>query len=57
MARFASSTYEGILVLLRGFLRGDEYNNTEFIDEMKTIDGIIAGLCHVIPDKFINKYI
>lgn len=40
---------------LRGYLRGDEYNHAEFIDEMKTIDGIIAGLCPVIPDKFIQK--
>ena len=41
MSQIAFTTYEKVLVELRSALRGDEFNEKEFIDRMKIIDEMI----------------
>ena len=45
MAKFAYTTYEKVLVDLRSSLRGNKFNHTIFVSEMKLIDEIIIDLC------------
>ena len=45
MSKFSYTTYEKVLVDLRSCLRGNEFNHTTFINEMRLIDEIIIDLC------------
>jgi len=55
MSKFAYTTYEKILIHLRYFMRGLEYNNKEFLDHVKVLDDIIIEMCP-LTDKFEKKY-
>ena len=41
MRKIAFTTYEKVLVELRSALRGDDFDNNEFIDKMKITDEMI----------------
>ena len=55
MTKIAFTTYEKVLVELRSFLRGDEFDNDLFIDKMKVIDEMIIDQTP-LADKFTEKY-
>ena len=55
MCKFAYTSYEKILIDLRSFVRGTEYNNKEFLDYVKVLDDIIIDMCP-LTDKFEKKY-
>ena len=55
MCKFAYTSYEKILIGLRSFVRGTEYNNKEFLDYVKVLDDIIIDMCP-LTDKFEKKY-
>ena len=55
MSKFAYTTYQKVLVDLRSCLRGNEFNYTAFINEMKLIDELIIDLCP-LADKFEKQY-
>ena len=55
MSKFAYTTYEKVLVDLRSYLRGNQFNHTTFINEMRLIDEIIIDLCP-LADKFEKQY-
>ena len=55
MCKFAYTTYAKVLTLLRSFMRGQEYNDKEFLDYVKVIDDIIIDMCP-IADRFEKKY-
>ena len=53
--RFASATYEKILVQLKSFLRGLPYDKNIFLSDIKIIDDIVIDQCPSI-DKYFDKY-
>ena len=55
MSKFAYTTYEKVLVDLRSSLRGNQFNHTAFIYEMRLIDEMIIDLCPFV-DKFEKQY-
>ena len=55
MSQIAFTTYEKVLVELRSALRGDEFNEQEFIDRMKLIDQMIIDQTP-IADRFAKRY-
>ena len=55
MSKFAYSTYQKVLVDLRSNLRGNQFNHTAFINEMRRTDEIIIDLCP-LADKFEKQY-
>ena len=62
MCRFAYTSYQKILVQLKSYLRGIEYNENELLSDMKTIDDIIIDQCpsiekmsEIYSKKFIHK--
>ena len=55
MSRIAFTTYEKVLVELRAALRGDEFNEQEFIERMKLIDEMIIDQTP-IADRFASRY-
>ena len=55
MSQIAFTTYEKVLVELRSALRGDEFNEQEFIDRMKLIDQMIIDQTS-IADRFAKRY-
>ena len=55
MCKFAYTSYEKVLTELRSFMRGQEYNNKEFLDYVKVLDDIIIDMCP-LTDKFEKKY-
>ena len=55
MCKFAYTTYGKVLTNLRSFMRGQEYNDKEFLDYVKVIDDIIIDMCP-LTDKFEMKY-
>ena len=55
MNKFAFTTYQKILVELRSYLRGNDFNHTNFINDMKMLDEMIIDLCP-IADKFEKQY-
>ena len=55
MSQIAYVTYEKVLVELRSALRGDEFNEKEFIDRMKIIDEIIVDQTPT-ADRFSKSY-
>ena len=55
MCKFPYTTYEKVLVDLRSSLRGNQFNHTSFIYEMKLIDEMIIDLCP-ITDEFEKQY-
>ena len=55
MSQIAFTTYEKLLVELRSALRGDEFNEQEFIDRMKLIDQMIIDQTP-IADRFAKRY-
>ena len=55
MSKFAFTTYQKILVELRSYLRGNDFNHAKFINEMKMLDEMIIDLCP-IADKFEKQY-
>ena len=54
MAKFAYTTYEKVLVHLRSCLRGNDFNHTQFIYEMKLLDETIIDVCP-LANKFKKK--
>lgn len=54
-SNFAFTTYEKSLIELRNSLRGGEFNNTNFINQMKLLDELIIDKC-VIVDRFEKQY-
>ena len=60
MSKFAYTTYEKVLVDLRSSLRGNQFNHTAFIYEMRLIDEMIIDLCggrgFVISMHLCKKY-
>ena len=55
MSQIAYATYEKVLVELRSALRGDEFNEKEFIDRMKIIDEMIIEQSPT-ADRFSKSY-
>ena len=55
MSQIAFVTYEKVLVELRSALRGDEFNEKEFIDRMKIIDEMIIEQSPT-ADRFSKSY-
>ena len=55
MTQIAYVTYEKVLVELRSALRGNEFNEKEFIDRMKIIDEIIIDQTPT-ADRFFKSY-
>jgi len=56
MCKYAYTSYENVLIDLRSFMRGIEYNNKEFLDYVKVLDDIIIDMCP-LTDKFEKKYV
>ena len=55
MAKIAYLTYEKILVELRSALRGNEFDEKEFLDKMKAVDEMIIDQTP-LTDKYEKKY-
>ena len=55
MSKFAYTSYEKVLIDLRSFMRGLEYNDKVFLDYVKVLDDIIIDMCP-LTDKFEKKY-
>ena len=55
MCKFAYTSYEKVLIDLRSFMRGLEYNNKKFLDYVKVLDNIIIDMCP-LSDKLEKKY-
>ena len=55
MTQIALTTYEKVLVELRSYLRGDDFNKKEFIERMKLIDEMIIDQTP-LADRFSKKY-
>ena len=53
--RFAYTTYEKILVQLKSYLRGLQYDENIFLSDIKIIDDIVIDQCPSI-DKYFDKY-
>ena len=53
--RIAFTNYEKVLVELRSALRGDDFNEEEFVDRMKLIDEMIIDQTP-IADRFVSRY-
>ena len=51
----AFTNYEKVVVELRSALRGDEFNENEFIDKMKIMDEMIIDKTPS-ADRFVKKY-
>ena len=56
MSKFAYTTYEKVLIDLRSCLRGNEFNHTTFINEMRLIAKMIIDLCPLVDGKFEKQY-
>ena len=61
MCRFAYTSYQKILVQLKSYLRGIEYNENELLSDIKIIDDIIISECpsiekmsEIYSKKFIH---
>ena len=60
MCRFAYTSYQKILVQLKSYLRGIEYNENELLSDIKIIDDIIISECPSIEkmsEIYNNKFI
>ena len=55
MCKFAFQNYEKVLIQLRSFFRGIEFNDIIFISDLQVLDGIISDLCPTIT-KMSDKY-
>ena len=55
MSKYAFTLYEKILTMLRTYLRGEYYDHTQFIHEMKLFDDIITDLAPLV-DKYLKLY-
>lgn len=53
---FAMSSYEKILIDLKSFLRGIQYDNIAFLSDIVKIDEIISSNVPQISDKVQSKY-
>ena len=53
--RFAFTSYERVLVQLKSFLRGLQYNESNFLTDLKVLDDIIIDQCPSV-DKYFKKY-
>ena len=53
--RLAYTTYEKILVQLKSFLRGMEYDMKIFLSDVKIIDEMVIDQCPLVDDLF-EKY-
>ena len=54
MCKFAYTSYAKVLTDLRSFMRGQEYNDKQFLDYTKVLDNIIIDMCP-ITDKYEKK--
>ena len=55
MCKFAYTSYAKVLIDLRSYMRGKEYNDIGFLDYVKVLDDIIIDMCP-LTDKFEEKY-
>ena len=57
MCRFAYTSYQKILVQLKSYLRGIEYNENELLSDIKILDDIIISECPSIEkmSEIYNK--
>ena len=53
--RFAYTSYGKLLVQLKSFLRGVEYDENVLLSDIKTLDDIIIDQCPSI-NHFLKKY-
>ena len=53
--KFAYTTYKKILVQLKSFLRGLEYDDVMLLSDLKILDDIIIDQCPCI-DNYFDKY-
>ena len=53
--KFAYTSYEKVLIQLKGFLRGLQYDENIFLSDLKVLDDIIIDLAPSI-DKYSDKY-
>ena len=55
MCRFAYTSYQKIMIQLKSYLRGIEYNEKIFLSDAKVIDDIVIDQCPSI-DRYNEKY-
>ena len=55
MCRFAYTSYEKVLVQLKSYLRGIQYNESNFLSDLKILDDIVIDNCPS-ADKYFDKY-
>ena len=55
MSKFAFQCYEKVLIQIRSYLRGLEYNDTRFVSDLQILDQMVTDLCPTIT-KLSNKY-
>ena len=55
MCKFAFKNYEKVLIKLKSFLRGLEYNDVSFMNYLQQLDEMITDLCPTI-NKASEKY-
>ena len=53
--RFAYTSYERVLIQLKSFLRGLQYDESNFLTDLKILDDIIIDQCPSV-DKYFDKY-
>ena len=54
--KLAYTTYEKVLVELRSALRGDKWDEEEFIHRIKILDEMIIDQCPSSYENFVEKY-
>jgi hypothetical protein len=55
-ANFARVEYKKILDAIRFYLRGEPFNEKDFLDKLKMVDDFISDHCMEIPSKVEKKY-
>lgn len=55
MSKFAYTSYQKVLNLIRSYLRGDDFNMERLTIELNWLDDQVTDLCPTV-DKYISKY-
>lgn len=55
MRKFAFTSYEKVMNEIRSFMRGKEYDNTKFLNQLKMLGDINIDMCP-LTDKFKSHY-
>lgn len=55
MSKFAFTSYEKVMNEIRSFMRGKEYDNAKFLNQLKMLGDINIDMCP-LTDKFESHY-